>query len=331
MQIVGETKPIKTFRVLSKYIEGQSRFASGSYEYYYQECNDLYGINKNDIVELTNTPRKFKPEWFGQLTDSATLYFDKSATFPRYKLEGTEYKRCIKVEKADFIIVDKNTTPEQTWRSYYVFEDSKYVYITDGYNIRYAAEAFKRANINPVSKYSGNVCIYKQNSAILLTQPPKPLISDEDLNKKIDKEISPVMSYDDAKQIITMLNSADLSVVDLGLKLLAGFSTSATPFSIKTILLTNKKWTNTNAKNSVGVKTLLTSLEIDRYKAESRFPWNISHLNDGKTYSEDDLKLGRRLLKMSIENYMQNALQREIEIFEGPNVGFKINITVEEK
>jgi hypothetical protein len=259
------------------------------------------------------------------------LYFDKSATFPRYKLEGTEYKRCIKVEKADFIVVDKNVAPELTWRSYYIFEDSNNIYITDTHNIRYAAEAFKRANINPVSKYSGNVCVYKQNSAILLTTPPKPLISDEDLNKKIDKDVSPVMSYDDAKQIITMLNSADMSVVDLGLKLLAGFSTSATPFSIKTILLTNKKWTATNARNSVGVKTLLTSLNIDRYKAESRFPYNISHLNDGNVYSEDDLKLGRRLLKISVENYMQNVLQREIEIFEGPNVGFKINITVEEK
>lgn len=331
MQIVGETKPIKPFRVVSKYIEGQSRFHGGSYEYYYQECDELYGINKDDIIELTTTPRKLKPEWFGQLTDSATLYFDKSATFPRYKLEGTDYKRCIKVEKADFIIVDKNTVPEQSWRSYYVFEDSKNIYITDSYNIRYVSEAFKRANMNPVSKYSNNVCIYKQNSAILLTTPPKPLISDEDLNKKIDKDVSPVMSYDDAKQIITMLNSADLSVVDLGLKLLAGFSTSATPFSIKTILLTNKKWTGTNARNSVGVKTLLTSLNIDRYKAESRFPYNISHLNDGNVYSEDDLKLGRSLLKISVENYMQNALQREIEIFEGPNVGFKINITVEEK
>lgn len=331
MQIVGETKPIKPFRISAKYIESSNRYSSSSYEYIFLECEELYGICKNDIIELTTTLRKFKPEWFGQLTDSATLYFDKSATFPRYKLEGTEYKRCIKLDKADFIVVDKNTTGEKSWRDYYIFEDSKNVYITDACNIRYVNEAFRRANINPTSKYSGRVCIYKQNQAVLLTTPPKPLISDEDLNKRIDQNISPTMSYDDAKQIITMLNSADTSVIDLGLKLLAGFSTSATPFSIKTILLTNKKWTTTNARNSVGVKTLLSSLNIDRYQAESRFPWNISHLNDGKIYSDDDLKLGRKLLKISIENYMQNALQREIEIFEGPNVGFKINITVEEK
>lgn len=328
MQIVGITKPIKTVRLTYR---DQNSWRTINRDYIIQECDGLYGINKTDVIELTSTPRKFKPEQFGVLTDSATLYFDKSATFPRYKLEGTEYKRCIKVDKADFIIVDKSIKPTQTYRNYFVFEDKDYVYIMDAYQSSYINQAFKNSGLSPTSIYSGVVQIYSQKEQILLTTPPKPLISDEDLNKKIDTTISPEMTLDDAKQIITMLNSADMSVVDLGLKLLAGFSVSATPFSIKTILLTNKKWVGTNARNSVGVKSLLNSLEVDRYQAESRFPWNIGHLNDGKTYSEKDLKMGRSLLKLSIENYVSNALSREIEIFEGPNVGFKVNISVEEK
>lgn len=328
MQIVGITKPIKTVRLTYR---DQNSWRSVNRDYIIQECDGLYGINETDIIELTSTPRKFKPEQFGVLTDSATLYFDKSATFPRYKLEGTEYKRCIKVEKADFIIVDKSIKPRQTYSNYHVFEDKDYVYIADTYQSSYLNQAFKNSGIYPTSLYSGVVQVYSQKEQILLTTPPKPLISDEDLNKKIDTSISPEMTLDDAKQIITMLNSADMSVVDLGLKLLAGFSVSATPFSIKTILLTNKKWTGTNARNSVGVKALLNSLGVDRYQAESRFPWNIGHLNDGKMYSEKDLKIGRSLLKLSIENYVSNALSREIEIFEGPNVGFKVNISVEEK
>ena len=328
MQIVGITKPIKTVRLTYR---DQNSWRTINRDYIIQECDGLYGINKTDVIELTSTPRKFKPEQFGVLTDSATLYCDKSATFPRYKLEGTEYKRCIKVDKADFIIVDKSIKPTQTYRNYFVFEDKDYVYIMDAYQSSYINQAFKNSGLSPTSIYSGVVQIYSQKEQILLTTPPKPLISDEDLNKKIDTTISPEMTLDDAKQIITMLNSADMSVVDLGLKLLAGFSVSATPFSIKTILLTNKKWVGTNARNSVGVKSLLNSLEVDRYQAESRFPWNIGHLNDGKTYSEKDLKMGRSLLKLSIENYVSNALSREIEIFEGPNVGFKVNISVEEK
>ena len=328
MQIVGITKPIKTMRLTYR---DQNSWRTGNRDYIIEECDGLYGINETDIIELTSTPRKFKPEQFGTLTDSATLYFDKSATFPRYKLEGTEYKRCIKVEKADFIIVDKSIKPRQTYSNYHVFEDKDYVYITDTYQSSYLNQAFNNSGIHPTSLYSGVVQVYSQKEQILLTTPPKPLISDEDLNKKIDTTISPEMTLDDAKQIITMLNSADMSVVDLGLKLLAGFSISATPFSIKTILLTNKKWVGTNARNSVGVKSLLNSLGVDRYQAESRFPWNIGHLNDGKTYSEKDLKMGTSLLKLSIENYVSNALSREIEIFEGPNVGFKVNISVEEK
>jgi len=328
MQIVGITKPIKTVRVSYRDMNSWHRISS---DYIIQECDGLYGINKNDIVELTTTPRKFKPEQFGVLTDSATLYFDKSATFPRYKLEGTEYKRCIKVDKADFIVVDKTIKPTTSYRNFYVFEDSNYVYISDTYQSSYLNQAFKNSGLSVTSIYSGYVQIYGQREQILLTNPPKPLISDEDLNKKIDTTISPEMTLDDAKQIIIMLNSADMSVVDLGLKLLAGFSVSATPFSIKTILLTNKKWVGTNARNSVGVKSLLNSLGVDRYQAESRFPWNIGYLNDGKTYSEKDLKIGRSLLRLSIENYINNALSREIEIFEGPNVGFKVNINVEEK
>lgn len=328
MQIVGITKPIKTVRLTYR---DPNSWRSASRDYIIQECDGLYGINETDVIELTSTPRKFKPEQFGVLTDSATLYFDKSATFPRYKLEGTEYKRCIKVEKADFIIVDKSIKPRQTYSNYHVFEDKDYVYISDAYQSSYLNQAFNNSGIHPTSLYSGVIQVYSQKEQILLTTPPKPLISDEDLNKKIDTTISPEMTLDDAKQIITMLNSADMSVVDLGLKLLAGFSVSATPFSIKTILLTNKKWLSTNARNSVGVKSLLNSLGVDRYQAESRFPWNIGHLNDGKTYSEKDLKMGRSLLRLSIENYVNNALSREIEIFEGPNVGFKVNISVEEK
>lgn len=268
MKIVGIDKPIKCFRINSRYPNG--RFSSA--EYYYAEIEELYGIGKNNVIELTETPRKFKPEQFGTLTDSATLFFDKSATFPRYKLEGTNYKRCIKVDKADFIVVDKSIKPSISYRHYCVYEDSDNVYITDSYNSGYISQCFNRAGIYPTHKYTGGICIYNQKEQILLANPPKPLISDEDLNKKIDENVSPVMTLDDAKQIITMLNSADMSVVDLGLKLLAGFSVSATPFSIKTLLLTNKKWTHTNARTSVGVKTLLTSLGIDRWQAESRFP-----------------------------------------------------------
>lgn len=324
MQIVGITKPIKLMSVR------ENRASNGVYTYRVEESKTLYGFNDSDILDFSPEPKRFKPEQFGTLIDSATLYFDKSATFPRYKLEGTNYKRCIKVDKADFIVISKDIRPEKSYRTVVVFEDDKHVYVVNNHSSN-TNQAFTNSGYNVKHLYTRRPYIYNQSSQILLTIPSKPLITDEELNKKIDKAVSPIMTLDDAKQMITMLNSPDTSVIDLGLKLLAGFSTTATPFSIKTILLTNKKWTSTNARNSVGVKTLLSSLNITRFQAESRFPWNIQYLNDGNVYSEEDLKMGRSLLKISIENYINSALQREIEIFEGPNVGFKINIGVEEK
>ena len=39
------------------------------------------------------------------LTPNAVLYFSTTSEFPRFKLSDTGYKRCIKIEKADFIVM----------------------------------------------------------------------------------------------------------------------------------------------------------------------------------------------------------------------------------
>ena len=51
MQIVGITKPIKTFRLIYR---DRNSWRAGSYEYIIEEC-DLYGINKTDVIELTSS------------------------------------------------------------------------------------------------------------------------------------------------------------------------------------------------------------------------------------------------------------------------------------
>lgn len=126
MRIHGYTKPIKLFQV--RY----SRSLHGAAKYTYQELppNTTIGAcTQNDVIELSKTKRTFNSNNFGKLTEGATLYFDKSATFPRYKLEGSGFKRCIKKEKADFIIVGK-TEPKGYYRSwFYVYEDPNYMYV----------------------------------------------------------------------------------------------------------------------------------------------------------------------------------------------------------
>ena len=101
MKIHGYNKPIVTF------ITRSYRDYNGQRVQEYEERENAWlgDVNKDDIVELTNQERKLDKKYFGTIEAPATLYFDKSATFPRYKLEGTEFKRCIKKDKADAIIV----------------------------------------------------------------------------------------------------------------------------------------------------------------------------------------------------------------------------------
>ena len=125
MRIHGYTKPIKLFQV--RYTRTNSLP-----KYTYQELSPDTAIGActpNDVIELSGTKRTFNPNNFGKLTEGATLYFDKSATFPRYKLEGSGFKRCIKKEKADFIIVGKTDTKGYYRSWFYVYEDPNYMYV----------------------------------------------------------------------------------------------------------------------------------------------------------------------------------------------------------
>lgn len=63
-------------------------------------------ICKGEVSSLTNKINNniIKKE---NINQSATLYFDKACTFPRYKLQDTNFKRCVKLDKADYIVIPK--------------------------------------------------------------------------------------------------------------------------------------------------------------------------------------------------------------------------------
>ena len=174
MKIHGYDKPIKLFRVT---YNGDWR----NYDYRIEWIPSEQTIGcctKNDIIELTRTARKYNDKWFGTLTDDATLFFDKSATFPRYKLEGSGYKRCIKVDKADFIVVGK-TEPKNSYNSWLmVYEDKDCLYVGHRtYDDSKNQQAFRKLGLSPTLIYNDKVTVYGPDAQILLSAtPPKPLI-----------------------------------------------------------------------------------------------------------------------------------------------------------
>lgn len=328
MRIHGYTKPIKLFQV--RYVR-----TNGRPEYTYQELSSDQNIGActpNDVIELSGTKRTFNPNNFGKLTEGATLYFDKSATFPRYKLEGSGFKRCIKKEKADFIIVGK-TDAKSYYRSwFYVYEDPNYMYV--GY---YASDdvgnqnAFRKAGLtNMKLVWNGHCTIYGPNSQILLeTNPTKPLIYDTDLDAYINKTL-PTITEADVKQILTMLASNDNSIVDLGLKTLASYNTTSRPMTTKTILLINNNWTKTSG-SSVAVETMLESLKLTRnvcksYNLRSR----LYYINQTDIpYTDEDKILARSIMRDCVIELLEKEITPFRSIFESENINFKITLNVE--
>ena len=329
MRIHGYTKPIKLFQV--RYTRTNSLP-----KYTYQELSPDTAIGActpNDVIELSGTKRTFNPNNFGKLTEGATLYFDKSATFPRYKLEGSGFKRCIKKEKADFIIVGKTDVKGYFRSWFYVYEDPNYMYVAY-YATDDAAnqKAFREAGLtNMKLVWNGRCNIYGPDSQILLeTNPTKPLIYDTDLDAYINKTL-PTITESDVKQILTMLASNDNSIVDLGLKTLASFDTTSRPMTTKAILLINNSWCSSNASTSVAVETMLTSLGLTKqncalYNLKSR----LSYINQTNTpYTDEDKVLARNIMRDCIVELLEKEIAPFRRTFESENINFKITLNVE--
>ena len=327
MKIHGYNKPIKLYRLISK---GDWRNRTFAIEWLPSE-QAIGCCTKNDIIELTTTPRKFNDKLFGTLTDNATLFFDKSATFPRYKLEGSGYKRCIKVDKADFIVVGK-TEPKSHYNSWFmVYEDNDYLYVGYRYNDDATnRNAFNSIGLYPKLIYNDSAVVYPPDAQILLaTNPPKPLIWDTDLDKKINTSL-PAITESDVKQILAMLSSNDSSIVDLGLKTLASYDVTSRPMTTMRVLMINNKWTSCSSSTSVAVETMLTSLGITlnhcRYHhLKSRLSW----INQIKDINEEDRVLAKLIMRTCIQELIDKEIEPYRRTFESENMSFKITVNVE--
>lgn len=284
-----------------------------------------YYFSQDTIIELTNTKRTLNKTPISSIPDNGVLYFDKSCTFPRYKLEGTDYTRCIKIEKADYIIISKNIENNvyRDWRTYTVFEYGDKLYIGEGSSEKHKYLLSIQYPGNKII-YTGFICAYKKDCQLLLQNINKPIIIDEDLDKKINN-LLPTLTEDDCQQIVSMMSSLDGSTVDLGIKLLTSFNISATPFTAKTILCLNNNWVNRNVANQVAVETMLATLKLD--KNQARYAMRAL-LSDSTNYSDADKNLAQCILKPSLEGYLKERIKNEILTVQN-KYGLTVKITVE--
>ena len=225
------------------------------------------------------------------LTPNTTLYFSASSEFPRFKLTDTGYKRCIKVEKADFIVMGKLELGQ--FDNCYLFEDEEYFYLIDLDRMYFSyrsdqnkINAFKTdpeqyirnhhlyygATLTLV--YHGPICYGNVGSTDIehiMNGDYKKVITDKDLDLAINGTFDK-LDADTVASICDMLDSPDKTTKGVGLKVLTGYNVQATPLTIRTMLGLREELAACPEWKGVGVQQVLSSIG---WKGFGRFPGQL--------------------------------------------------------
>lgn len=282
--------------------------------------SDLKNYLKNDISTVKSIPDKSK------------LYFDKSSKFPRFKLEQTDYKRCIKINKADYIVA-KAEEPDYRY-------GTNYISIIETPNGYYGTrENITKTECSNLLNIATNlITMHNESIKYKLTQSELvylncitnkysiPMILDDDLNLAVDK-LNPVLTIDDVDQIYTMLKSSDPETAGLGLKILTNYNVSETPCSARFILgSTNHEWRWSNAKTGVSVKNMLESIDYYRIYRTS-FPDILYYCKkNDEEITDTDKQLMQHLIMRKTEDYIKGANYNIID--QVSKFGINVEITI---
>ncbi len=301
--------------------------------YWIRECDTGYCLDDftENFVEKQYYDELIKKIKYSELTKNTTLYFSKSSNFPRLKLENTGFKRCIKLDKADFVVINpKSLTDLTEW--WYAVETDTTIYFGSYWTIyRHRAELEKFLGFTISSDMLTSIRGYelsekRKDLLKLLQEPNIKFISDDELNRTINKS-DQILDKETMMAVHDMLASSDLDTIELGLKMLTGFNIDETPLTISTLLLLNQRWWMTNARTNVLVQNMIKQLDISNKRVSSGFPYNISYLRStAEKANEYDKELTKSLIFDKIVKYITANLSKDIEFFKLFNTDIKIEI-----
>lgn len=269
---------------------------------------------------------------YSELKPNSTLYFSKSSNFPRLKLENSCFKRCIKIAKADYVVVDPSsiTTNDITVQYFNMGDDMCIVTVYDLHYRQKEIEAFLGHELPDIKSMTFYDLSEKRSDLVeLILHPGTKFITDDTLNKAINAG-DQVLDLESMQSIHGMLSSKDVESIELGLKMLTSFNIDETPLTISTMLLMNQRWYMTNARDNVLVQNMLKQLNISNKRSSSGFPYNIHYLaNDfrNNNFSENDKQMAKELIVEKTNDYLQSKISSDVEFFK--NYGISVNIKVE--
>lgn len=288
----------------------------------YQQNYGIYGHNKQEVLDkiqnnlITDTSK---------INLSATLYFDKTSTFPRFKLQETDFTRCVKLDKADYIVIpklskglrDNEVIAGQAYK--FDYQDRE-VYCNSTMYHKYQC-LHDIAESVPHTKFL--VTNTKAEALFLLnllTTYNKPLIYDTDLEQVISRDLEK-LDEDNLSSLYDMLHSSDESSVELGCKLLATFDVHEVSLATSMLLfLTQDRWIPNKGSNATSFKSMLKTLGYPDYGY--RYIDYVFH--DHAIQSDKDRQLAKKLIEPWIRTQIEQVTNMKIE-----HCPFKIEIEIE--
>lgn len=288
------------------------------------------GFNYTIFLKSAQEIAKIVKAAKGTLQPKQTLFFGKTSEFPRFKLSESDFKRCIKIEKADTVIIGDLDFSQDNVDC--ILEDEEYIYILDnrraknytrcGDKRKKAAwdqdpvqyikdnELFYGTSINKI--YSGTISLASKNVAFdlenIINGTYKAVVNDKELDGMINKNFD-ALDIEDLTSICDMLDSSDRTTQGLGLKMLCGYNINDVVLTVRTMLGTRPNLSACSEWNSVGVQQVLKTI---KWRGFGNFPLNMYNVvqpgDTSQVYSERDKSLCKEVYMIAAKQYMDNAI-----------------------
>ena len=319
-------------------------WSDSEYPFYGQSNYSIYPASKSAIKAKQKT-------LVSPLTPNATLYFSSSSDFPRFKLADSGYKRCIKIEKADFVVMGKLAIEELDTCT--LFEDEESFYLID-FNRMYFNYRSDQNKINTFKAdperyirshhlyygatltlvYNGPICYSQGKGAELehiMNGDYKKIVTDEDLDTVINGTFDK-LDKDSVASICDMLDSPDKVTRGLGLKILTGYNIQATPLTVRTMLGLRENIASCSEWKGVGVQQVLSSIN---WRGFGKFPNQLYNIlpERGKEaeYSDEDKNLVKDIYIRAAKCFMDAAINQVNKTGIPNTFGLNISYDIKER
>lgn len=247
--------------------------------------------------------QKYNNCFLDNIDNLKTFYFDKDSKFPRNKLQLSQYKRCVKLDKADATVIDNAAKFIKFPKEFEIFyaPDIYYAITKDDFDKYFDSDIALMCsrcheNINIQERvYSGLIFAYNKDHIYkwLSGEYNKPFILDETLNKTVSKNL-PDLTFEEAMSMSEMLCGKDSSAIQMTLKILNGYNIYKYRLSCRLLLSVSSYWF---AFKDVATKSVAISLDL---RPRWISTWYIRSCwrqvqEAGVEYEDVDIQLAKKL------------------------------------